>query len=238
MVKREIVLGIAALLMAAATASAQVPNEKARIEQLARDNPNTFNCAHTPAACGRNFVKLVACKLNPEPSLGRWGLNGKRGNPKDLSYDALNWKGDGPGQDSFDPQNNPVTVVDFIQGAGASGASVSWTVFTDPVASSGAWVRPTCKGDVPADEVAPPIVCPVCPPPPVKPSYPGDVHGRTLGDVLWADYLEAGQSPNTGMGVWFWRTAWDAAIEGLTTEASIKKHRNEWRILLGLAPVP
>ena len=61
------------LLFTATSAYAQVPNVKARIEQIARDNPRDFACAHTKAACGHNFVKLVACKLNPEPSNGRWG---------------------------------------------------------------------------------------------------------------------------------------------------------------------
>lgn len=221
---------IAALLLAATPAVAQIPNMQARIEQLARDNPNTFACAHTPAACGHNFVKLVACKLNPEPSTGKFGLNGKRGNPNDLSYDALNYQGEGPGIDKT--TGLPSTVIDFIGGAGAPGARVTWTVFDDPVASSGAWVKPRCKGDVWDPNAGEPV------PGPVKPPYPGDQHGRAIGDALWADYLEAGQPPNTGMGVWFWRTAWDAAIEGLTTEASIKKHRNEWRAILGLPLLP
>lgn len=61
----------------------------------------------------------------------------------------------------------------------------------------------------------------------VKP-YPGDEYGWQIGEVLFADYAEFGQAPNPGMGVWFWRTAWDAATT-LTVDASIEKHRAEWR---------
>lgn len=226
--------GVALVVLAlAAPAFAQVPNMKATIEQLARDNPNTFACAHTSAPCGHNFVKLVACKLNPQPSEGRFGLNGKRGNPKDLSYDALNYRGVGPGVDKANPANNPVTVIDFIVGAGAPGARVDWNPFSDPEASSGAWVQPRCKGDVWDPNAVDPTPQP---PAPSKPPYPGDQWGQKLAEVLWADYQEAGQPANTGMGVWFWRTAWDA-VE-LTMDVSIKKHRNEWRSLLGLQPAP
>src|SRR5688572_21297300 len=151
------------------SAFAQVPSQKARIEQLARDNPNTFACAHTPAPCGHNFVKLVACKLNPEPSEGPWGVNGKRGNPNDLSYDALNYRGVGPGTDRT--TGGAVTVIDFIVGAGAPGARVDWNAFDDPVASSGAWVKPSCKGDVWVDSSSAPAPAPKTSP---TKHYPGD----------------------------------------------------------------
>lgn len=65
--------------------------------------------------------------------------------------------------------------------------------------------------------------------------YPGDEYGWQIGEALFADYAEAGQAPNPGMGVWFWRTAWDAATT-LTVDQSIEKHRKEWREALGLPP--
>lgn len=220
---------VSVLLLAAAPALAQIPNKRSVVEQLARDNPNTFACAHTEAACTANFVKLVACKLNPEPSEGKWGLNGKRGNPNDLSLDVIDYRGEGNGTDPTDG-NKPVAIIDIIVGAGGATPSVGWNVIAEP--GPGAWIRPRCKGDVwdAAEPTPPPVV--------IKPPYPGDPHGTAIGEALFADYLAAGQPANTGMGVWFWRTAWDAAVEGLTTEASIKKHRNEWRAILGLPPLP
>ena len=213
------------------SAFAQVPNMKARIEQLARDNPNTFACAHTSAPCGHNFVKLVACKLNPEPSEGPWGLNGKRGNPNDLSYDALNFRGVGPGTDRT--TGGAVTVIDFIVSAGAPNATVGWNPFTDPVASSGAWVKPSCKGDVPVDSPGP-----VVPPPaPAPKPYPGDeFFVLRIGAWLVADYTEAGQTLNAGSAVWFSRTIWRHVNEGMAIDESVAQSRKEWRAALGLPP--
>jgi hypothetical protein len=65
----------------------------------------------------------------------------------------------------------------------------------------------------------------------------GDATGQQIGDVLFADYAEAGQAPNPGMGVWFWRTSYDCS-QGLAVEQSIAKHRSEWRAALGLVPEP
>lgn len=226
-------LALAAALMAT-PAAAQVPNEKTRIEQLARDNPNTFACAHTPAACGWNFVKLVACKLNPEPSNGRWGANGKRGDPNVLSWDALNWKGEGPGNDPTDG-NRPVTVIDFIVGAGGPSPRVDWNIINE--SGPGAWVKPRCKGDVPdpkwlaGDSTDNPI--PVPPAAPVYPPYPGDEVFDAIANMLFADYAAAGQAPNAGMGRWFGRTVYDwLAGNTKTLDESIQKHRLEWLVLL------
>ena len=74
------------------------------------------------------------------------------------------------------------------------------------------------------------------PQPPVYPPYPGDVIFDQIGVVLFADYAEAGQGPNPGMGRWFGRTVYDF-LTGMTMEASIIKHRKEWRQVLGLPPI-
>ena len=65
----------------------------------------------------------------------------------------------------------------------------------------------------------------------------GDATGTRVGDVLFADYAEAGVDPNPGMGVWFFRTLYDIAA-GMTIDGSIAKHRKEWREVLGLPPLP
>jgi len=78
----------------------------------------------------------------------------------------------------------------------------------------------------------PPVVTP---PPGTSVPYPGDAFGTEIGARLFADYADAGQSPNAGMGVWFLRTLWDMAHPPyLTPHQSLDKHQAEWRALLGL----
>lgn len=65
----------------------------------------------------------------------------------------------------------------------------------------------------------------------------GDATGVRVMDLLFQDYAEAGQGPNSGMGAWEGRTYYDIAA-GMTIEGSIAKHRREWRTVLGLPPLP
>jgi len=82
-----------------------------------------------------------------------------------------------------------------------------------------------------------PAPIPVPPPAPVIP-YPGDVFfTEKVGIPLHADYSQAGQLMNAGSATWLARTIWDIAKEGLSPEASVQKHRNEWRAALGLPPL-
>lgn len=131
------------------------PNRQAVVERLAQAHPDAFRCAHTSAACGWDFIRLLACELRKEDI--RWGLNGKRGNPNDLSWDALNWKGFGPARDPA--TGDPVTVIDVIVGAGAPGARPAWIVFSTDM-TPGAWVQPDCGGAVPPPVPTPPPVDP------------------------------------------------------------------------------
>lgn len=81
--------------------------------------------------------------------------------------------------------------------------------------------------------VAPPVPGPQ---PPSLPPYPGDEVFDQIGVTFFADYAEAGQPPNYGMGRWFGRTVYDY-LAGLPMADSIKKHRAEWRAVLGLPPL-
>lgn len=75
------------------------------------------------------------------------------------------------------------------------------------------------------------------PQPPATP-YPGDAFfTEKVGMPLHADYSAAGQLMNAGAATWFARTIWDIVKEGLSPEASVQKHRNEWRAALGLPPL-
>jgi hypothetical protein len=80
----------------------------------------------------------------------------------------------------------------------------------------------------------PPNPCPICPPTPAKPNYPGDHYWVAFGEQLAADYAEAGQSLNGGAGIWFARVIYDHTIGGMTLEAATAKHRALWRYALGL----
>lgn len=131
-----------------------VPNCEQIIRDLAAQHPQEWRDAHNPSGGGPHteaFVKRVAWVLHSTVD-ARFGLNGKRGNPNDLSDDALNWIGEGPGHDPA--TGRPVTVIDFIARAGASHndpdernrPAVYWGVIDAP--GPGAWVKPEPVGDV------------------------------------------------------------------------------------------
>ena len=63
--------------------------------------------------------------------------------------------------------------------------------------------------------------------------YPGDEAFDEIGMILWADYAEAGRVPDAQVGRWFGRTTYDY-LAGMTLDASIDRHRAEWRTALGL----
>ena len=117
-----------------------IPNYEIDVKRLAELHPEAFRNAHTGNPHTEDFVRIVATHFHALDQAV--GLNGKRGNPHDISDDALNILDpvDGPGRT---PDGRRCWVVDFIVGAGGSNPSVTWNAFRDPVASSGAWVKPT-----------------------------------------------------------------------------------------------
>ena len=69
-------------------------------------------------------------------------------------------------------------------------------------------------------------------------------YAAMVGVPLEADYTAAGQRLNAGSAVWFSRTIHSvmAALvkangQPIDMQAIVKKHRNEWRAVLGLPPV-
>lgn len=66
-------------------------------------------------------------------------------------------------------------------------------------------------------------------------TYSGDADGQRIGEALFADYALTPNPVDPGIGVWFWRTTYDAQFLGV--ERSLRKHRNEWRAVLGLPPM-
>lgn len=93
------------------------------------------------------------------------------------------------------------------------------------------WHRPNNPPIYPIDGA------PAPPPQPSHPPYPGDAIFDQIGASLFADYAQAGRVPDAQVGRWFGRTIYDwMAQQTPTLEASIAKHRAEWRALLGLPP--
>ena len=117
-----------------------IPNYLRDVEQARDDYPVQWEAAHVDGhPAKRDFIVLLANRLHKKDP--RVGCNGKRGNPNDLSMDALNIldEEDGPGRT---PAGKRCWVVDVIGGAGRPNSQPIWLAFSDPGASSGAWVDP------------------------------------------------------------------------------------------------
>ena len=123
-----------------------IPNMLAHVESCAKKYPDAWKHAHIKGdPRSHEFIKLLAIDVHAGNQ--NFGLNGKRGNPKDLSADCLNFHGAGPGRT---PEGEPCNVIDVIKDAGLPTQQPVWQVFTDPEAASGAWVDPTTVDPVPA----------------------------------------------------------------------------------------
>lgn len=201
-----------------------IPNLFSEVEACKREHPEAWQHAHTGSARTEEFIRLLAARCHAISP--RFGLNGKRGNPDDVSDDALCFKGEGP---DHLVDGTPATVIDVIGAAGTPGAVAQWVVVSKSEAPiQTAWIQP---GAVPP---APPVP----PPAPPVPAYPGDAVFDQVGALLFADYAQAGRVPDPPVGRWFGRVTYDwLAGNEKTLDASIVKHRAEWRALLGLPPL-
>lgn len=196
-----------------------IPNYENIIVDTKNRYPRAWQHCHVEGDPERkDFIILAARAVYLIDS--RFGCNGKRGNVNDLSMDALNWIG---------TPADPTNVIDCVAGAGGPNPSPTWQVTN----STGAFVNPNSVntyynyGNNPG---------PIEPPKPTFPSYEsigGDPAGNKIGLYLFHDYIRAGQYPNPGMGVWFYRTCYDS-MAGMGVDASITKHRAEWCAILGV----
>lgn len=210
------------------------PNYAAEIRRLKDLHPEAWRDAHTGNAHTADFVRIVAGYLHAiDP---RVGLNGKRGDPKNISDDALNVldPDDGPGRT---PDGRRCWVVDFIVGAGGPNPSVGWNAFSDPVASTGANVKPHA-----AAAATPPA--PEPPPTPVLPDRDEmiraggwlDGYYRSAEGLQRADGLSRGGVPDwEGVGAWLFDVYLTARVNGRTPDqaraavvAAIRQ-TGEWR---------
>lgn len=210
-----------------------IPNMLSEVDACKREHPQAWKDAHTGNSQTEAFVKILAARLHAiSPA---FGLNGKRGNPLDLSDDALNFLCASEDSTGRTPEGLPCVVIDVIASAGLPSASTAWQVFNRAPEANGAWVKPGA--------VVPPVPQPQ---PPTMPSYEalgGDAFFRSqIGVPLQADYTLAGQTLNDGSAVWFSRPIYrilEAYAKGQTpdTAAIIKSVRAEWRAVLGLPPL-
>jgi hypothetical protein len=149
---RGFFLSVALLVLPAnASAQLQAPNRFDVVERVASACPGLILQDHA-------FTDAVASVLTAED--GRWGRNGKRGNPNDPSHDAI----------AFRNQSSPfgVSIVDIIGAAGSSSASPAWidqTQATIDARTTGVWVAPSGRlpaclsgGSEPPLVVTPPLV--------------------------------------------------------------------------------
>jgi hypothetical protein len=193
--------------------------------------PDAWKSAHVEGDEAReDFIHLLAEDMHhvyPEVA-----LNGKRGNPNDLSDDALNILDEsGPGRT---PEGQRCWVVDVIAGAGGTNPQPAWQKIQDAVGSSGAHVLPGPSPQPPT---------PIPPNEPTYPPYPGDEVWDAMGVVLFADYERANKlrpddpntKPNPGMSRWFGRVEYDWLVKNVPTlQAAIDKQRPNWCAALGI----
>lgn len=127
-----------------------VPNLIHVIARCVRDFPDAWkNChkAHLPRELSEEFARRAgyACSLE-DP---RFGLNGKRGDPNDLSDDCVCFKHD-DGRES---------VIDFGGGAGGDNPTVQWSIvghYMPPGPPLQLWIKAEPVGGTPNPPPPPP----------------------------------------------------------------------------------
>lgn len=213
-----------------------VPNYLLHVVVAANKYPSAWANAHTGNAQTEEFIRLLAADLHAiDPNVG---LNGKRGNPDDISDDILALfhppGADPSGYTVTDRTGRLMAIMDCIANAGAPNATPAWQNVGGP--SPGAWVRPTA--------VTPPV--PLPPPVPSVPyrAYPQDESTfDAIGRQIEADYKRAGRPGLDAASVrWTARILQDHLMgeappphgRFLTMAESIAKHRIEWCNALGI----
>lgn len=203
-----------------------IPNYKSTIERLAVEYPTEWKNAHTGNAHTEDFIRIAAKEINAlEPLIG---LNGKRGNPNDISDDALCYLGEGADYVEVEEGVMEASVIDVIGGAGGPNPVPTWNVVSDPSNPiKTAWVDPDDSGEIPE---------PGPTPEPVQPYPDEQTWWPQVFDVeVGARYAKVGRTypDNAGAFRWASRTAYDIR-DGLTKEESLAKHLVELEQELGL----
>jgi len=143
------------------------PQALAILENLRRAVPLAWANAHNrQEPSGSEFNRRAVLELRAAGM--NVAVNGKRGNPRDLSQDILAFPVLSGGAPDATRTVPGLALIDFIIGAGASGASLGWIDQTQPTiegGTGGAWVEPWLE---PLEQgAAAPAPTPAPPAPPV-----------------------------------------------------------------------
>jgi hypothetical protein len=144
-------------------------NHLSHVADAAQRWPQAWRDAHTNSPRTEDFIRLLASFLHFEVD-SNVGLNGKRGNPNDISDDALAVFD--PSGDVTDHTGRRMVIIDCIVGAGGPDPQPGWASVGGP--SPGAWVQPQRIHDAPA---------PPPPPPTGGPNATASTTGGTTSDV-------------------------------------------------------
>jgi hypothetical protein len=137
------------------------------LKQVAAEDPARWACAHSGRSCEHDWITAAAAALHRVDP--RFGLNGKRGNPNDISMDVITYRlGDDP---------RYTAAWDVCAACGSSSARVVWNEITNysTIGQPGTaiWIQPPSVGPAPP----PPTPTPQPTPTPVPPPAAVDLSG-------------------------------------------------------------
>lgn len=215
-----------------------IPNYEAEVKAAIQKYPDAFAHAHVEGDPRRHeFIQLLATDLQAiaPHSLYRVACNGKRGDPDNLSMDAVNILCTAAESDGRTPDNRPCVVVDVIAHAGAkppySGSNpaptAAWTVYKTRVEGSGAHVDPLAHAPDPP------------PPPSSSFPYPDEATaGSKFKDRVKAAYQAVGRSfPDPfDAEAYFHFSRYGYSCNEMPEPEAANKHITELRSALGAPP--
>lgn len=133
---------------------AQAPDRRDVVQAVSDADPARFACAHVESRpCKLDWIQAVAAELHKIDQ--RWGLNGKRGNPADISMDVVTFR--------VGPTDRHVEAFDVCGGCGGGNPSVTWNNITNYATmgqpGTAIWVAPVVSEPGPIDPPPPaPVV--------------------------------------------------------------------------------
>lgn len=132
---------------------AQAPDRRDVVQAVSDADPARFACAHVESRpCKLDWIQAVAAALHRIDQ--RWGLNGKRGNPADISMDVVTFR--------VGPTDRHVEAFDVCGGCGGGNPSVTWNNITNYATmgqpGTAIWVVPVAGSEPPPPVDPPPAV--------------------------------------------------------------------------------
>lgn len=135
---KTFIVGFLALLAGLVTHAWAQPNLRHVVEQCRLDYPAAWSAAHRGGPDSDDFIILCARDLQKvDPN---FGVNGKRGNPRDLSDDSIAYRGAGIAVDIVN--GGPMSIIDICVSCGGAKPSVGWGVGLGGPGDKGVWVDP------------------------------------------------------------------------------------------------